>query len=48
MYSDNIDEVTPRIVKELVRLDANILEVRRTVHSLEDIYLKLMGEEQPR
>jgi len=45
IYSDNIDETTPRIVKELVRLDANILEVRRTVHSLEEIYLKLMDEE---
>jgi hypothetical protein len=26
-------------------LDAEILEVNRTVHSLEDIYLKLMKEE---
>jgi len=48
IYSDNIDEITPRIVKELVKLDANILEVRRTVHTLEDIYLKLMDEEQLR
>jgi len=46
IYSDNIDEITPRIIKELVRLDANILEVRRTVHSLEEIYLRLMNEKQ--
>jgi len=43
-YSDDVNEVTPRIVKELVHQNANILEVKRTVHSLEDIYLKLMGE----
>jgi len=44
IYSDNIDETTPRIIKELVRLDANILEIKRTVHSLEEIYLRLMNE----
>ena len=45
-YSDDVNEVTPRIVKELVHQNANILEVKRTVHSLEDIYLKLMGEDK--
>ena len=43
-YSDDINEVTPKIVKELVYQNASILEIKRTVHSLEDIYLKLMGE----
>jgi ABC-2 type transport system ATP-binding protein len=43
-YSDDVNEVTPKIVKELVLQNANILEIKRTVHSLEDIYLKLMGE----
>ena len=46
IYSDDLDFTTPEIIKELVRLDANILEVNRTVHSLEDIYLKLMNEEK--
>jgi ABC-2 type transport system ATP-binding protein len=45
-YSDDFNEVTPRIVKELVHQNASILEVKRTVHSLEDIYLKLMGEDK--
>ena len=43
-YSDDINNATPRIVRELVNAGANILEVKRTVHSLEDIYLKLMNE----
>lgn len=43
-YSDDINKATPRIVRELVNTNANILEVKRTVHSLEDIYLKLMTE----
>ncbi|MCP4761519.1 MAG: hypothetical protein GY870_07040 [archaeon] len=45
VYSDDIDEATPIVVKKLVNLDANILEVNRTVHSLEDIYIKLMEDE---
>lgn len=49
VYSDDIDEVTPLIIKKLVSLDAKILDVHRTVHSLEDIYIKLMeGEESPK
>jgi len=39
-YTDNVNEVTPIIVKELVKLDAKILEINRTVRTLEDIYLK--------
>ena len=45
IYTEDINETTPEIIKELVKLDANILEVNKTVHSLEDIYLKLMDEE---
>ena len=45
VFSSEIDDTTPRVIKELVMLDAEILEVGRTVHSLEDIYLKLMKEE---
>ena len=43
-YSDDINKATPSIVRELVKANANILEVKKTVHSLEDIYLKLMTE----
>ena len=46
VYSDDIDETTPVIVKKLVSLDAKILDVSRTVHSLEDIYIKLMEDEE--
>jgi len=46
VYSDDIDETTPEIVKRLVSLDAKILDVNRTVHSLEDIYIKLMEDEE--
>ena len=46
VYSDDIDDVTPLIVKKLVSLDASILEVSRTVHSLEDIYIKLMEDKE--
>jgi len=46
VYSDDINEATPIIVKKLVNLNANILEVGRTVHSLEDIYIKLMEDEE--
>ena len=45
VYTDDIDETTPEIVKKLVSLDAKILDVSRTVHSLEDIYIKLMEDE---
>jgi ABC-2 type transport system ATP-binding protein len=44
-YSSDVNDTTPKIVKELVKLGAEILEVNRTVHSLEDIYLKLMDNE---
>ena len=46
VYSENIDETTPLIVKDLVKTDANILEIKRVVHSLEDIYLKLMNNQE--
>jgi len=46
VYSKNIDESTPKIVKELVELNAKILDVTRVMHSLEDIYLKLMEKEE--
>jgi len=45
VYADDIDETTPEIVKKLVSLDAKILDVSRTIHSLEDIYIKLMEDE---
>jgi len=48
IYSEDINESTPKIVRELVLLNANILEVSQTVQSLEDIYLKLMNEEKER
>ena len=44
VYSEDIDETTPKIIKEIVYLGGQILEVKRTVHSLEDIYLKLMDD----
>jgi ABC-2 type transport system ATP-binding protein len=46
VYSDDVDETTPNIVKKLVNLDAQIIEIGRTVHSLEDIYIKLMENEE--
>lgn len=45
IYSRDPDETTPTILKDLVNMGAKILEVRRTVRSLEDIYMKLMEEE---
>ena len=45
IYTSNADEITPIILEELVELNAKILEVKRTVHSLEDIYLKLLKED---
>ncbi len=45
IYTDNADESTPLIIKTLVEMNADILEVHHTVHSLEDIYLKLMEKE---
>lgn len=42
IYSEDIDESTPEIIREIVALGGKILEVKRTVHSLEDIYIKLM------
>jgi len=44
IYSEDINETTPKVIKEIVDLGGQILEVKRTVHSLEDIYLKLMDE----
>lgn len=46
VYSKNVDETTPMIVKELVDSRARILEIKRVVHSLEDIYLKLMKNQE--
>ena len=46
LYSEDANVTTPLIVKKLVELGAQILEVNRTVHSLEDIYLKLMEDEE--
>jgi hypothetical protein len=45
-YSTDVNESTPVIVKELVKYGAEILEVKRKVHSLEDIYLKLMDNKE--
>jgi ABC-2 type transport system ATP-binding protein len=45
IYTEDSNEATPQIVKTLVDYNAQILEVRRTVRSLEDIYLKLMSNE---
>lgn len=45
IYTEDSNEATPQIVKTLVDYNAQILEVRRTVRSLEDIYLKLMNNE---
>jgi len=45
-YSNDATLTTPKIIKELVKLNANILDINRTVHSLEDIYLKLMEDDQ--
>ena len=45
IYTSDADETTPIILEELVKFNAKILEVKRTVHSLEDIYLKLLKED---
>jgi ABC-2 type transport system ATP-binding protein len=39
------EEVVPGIVKKLVNLDFPIVQVAKVSHSLEDVYLKLMGGE---
>ncbi|MBN2150334.1 MAG: ABC transporter ATP-binding protein [Candidatus Lokiarchaeota archaeon] len=39
------EEIMPRIVRKLVHLGVPVVEVARQSHSLEDIYLKLMGGE---
>ncbi len=39
------EEVMPRIVKKLVQLDVPVVQVTKMSHSLEDVYLKLMGGE---
>lgn len=36
-------EVMPGIVKKLVQLDVPVVQVAKVSHSLEDVYLKLMG-----
>lgn len=46
LYTSDSEKYTPFIVKELVNSGAEILEVTRTIHSLEDIYLKLMDKEE--
>ena len=46
VYSKNNDETTPRIVKELIDSNAKILEVKRSMHSLEYIYIQLMENEE--
>jgi ABC-2 type transport system ATP-binding protein len=42
-FVNDPDTLTPEIVRLLVLDGANVLEVTRQQHSLEDIYLKLMG-----
>ncbi|MEX2680716.1 MAG: ABC transporter ATP-binding protein, partial [Candidatus Sigynarchaeota archaeon] len=39
------EEEMPRIVRKLVQLDVPVVEVAKKSHSLEDVYLKLMGGE---
>ncbi len=39
------EEVMPGIVRKLVQLDVPVVQVAKQSHSLEDIYLKLMGGE---
>ncbi|HME51008.1 MAG TPA: ABC transporter ATP-binding protein [Candidatus Lokiarchaeia archaeon] len=39
------EEIVPEIVKRLVELDIPVMEVAKMQHSLEDVYLKLMGGE---
>ena len=41
-YSNDANETTPRIVKELVDSGGEILEIKMREHTLEDIYLELM------
>ena len=45
IYSVDPNETTPVILKDIVDVGARILEIRTKVRSLEDIYLKLIGEE---
>ncbi|MHA1821233.1 MAG: ABC transporter ATP-binding protein [Promethearchaeota archaeon] len=42
----DINEVTPEIVEKLVNNGLKVLEIRRNVHSLEDVYLKLIKEHE--
>jgi ABC-2 type transport system ATP-binding protein len=44
-FLNDLDETTPRIVEILVENKARILEVTRKSRSLEDIYLKLMNNQ---
>ncbi|OLS14565.1 MAG: hypothetical protein RBG13Loki_1804, partial [Promethearchaeota archaeon CR_4] len=43
-FVDDPDAVTPDIVRLLVRDGADVVEVTRQQHTLEDIYLKLMRD----
>lgn len=46
LFLNDIDETTPRIVEILVNQGAKILEIARKVQSLEDIYMKLMENDE--
>lgn len=46
IHLKDIDEYTPEIIDKLVKNGIKILEVKRTSHSLEEIYLTLMSESE--
>jgi ABC-2 type transport system ATP-binding protein len=46
IHLKDIDENTPEIIDKLVKNGSKILEVKRTSHSLEEIYLTLMSESE--
>lgn len=46
IHLKDIEEYTPEIVDKLVKNGVKVLEVKRTSHSLEEIYLTLMSESE--
>ncbi|MBN1801072.1 MAG: ABC transporter ATP-binding protein [Candidatus Lokiarchaeota archaeon] len=46
LFLNDIDETTPIVVEQLVKHGAKILEIKRKIQSLEDIYMKLMKNDE--
>ena len=46
VYLEDPERHTPELVRRLVAAGAEILSVTEEIHSLEEIYLRLMAEER--